>query len=313
METIKLHDRGAAVEDVQNRLASLDLLTPDQITGIFDEATAKAVRAFSVQAQLDETDSVDSRVWAKLVDATFELGDRVLYLRVPFFHGHDVTVLQKALSSLGFSCGAIDGIFGAHTEDALRKFQLNMALPSDGIAGAFTFQALANLGHSWKGSDSFRPIPHLGFARAAEVLEENLICLFGTQDFSRSVAARMSNLAMATTPASKVTSADSLLVPPEEGTLFVHILMGKEMPNDRVPVVEFEPEGSLSFRIMQALKAAYAYAARGKQTVTSKRIALRLHTATWEDAGQDRSAQHYAIVLLDALCAALVELHAQVS
>lgn len=311
METIKLYDSGAAVEDIQTKLASLNLLTQEQVTGTFDEQTARAVQNFCRQVNLDAVDYVDRNVWAKLVDATFELGDRVLYLRVPFFHGHDVEVLQQALSSLGFSCGTIDGIFGAHTEDALRKFQLNMALPSDGIAGAFTFKALNNLQHSWKGSDSFRPLPHLGFARAAEVLEQNLLCLYGTKDFTRSVADRMSNLAMATTPTSKVTSASSLLVPPEEGTLFVHILSSDELPIERVPVVEFEPESSLSFRIVQALKAAYSNDrtnSSDRAESDSRRIALRLNKETWEDAGESRSAQHYAIVLLDALCAALLEL-----
>ena len=35
------------------------------------------------------------------------------------------------------------------------------------------------------------------------------------------------------------------------------------------------------------------------------RVAIELPGTTWEDAGEDRSAQHFAITLLDALCAAL--------
>ena len=34
----------------------------------------------------------------------------------------------------------------------------------------------------------------------------NALCLFGTQEFTRSVASRMSNLALATNPASKIVS-----------------------------------------------------------------------------------------------------------
>ena len=54
--------------------------------------------------------------------------------------------------------------------------------------------------------------PITWLARAADVLEHNALCLFGTQEFTRSVASRMSNLALATNPASKIMSADSLLV-----------------------------------------------------------------------------------------------------
>lgn len=299
MDTITLHDTGAAVEDIQRKLVSLGYLSEDVISGTFDECTAQAVSSFASDEGLPNTAEVDSHVWARLVDATYELGDRVLYLRVPYFHGHDVYLLQKALSALGFSCGVVDGIFGVHTEDALRKFQLNMGLPSDGIAGAFTFREISNLQHSWKDKDAFSPIPHLGFARASEVLEKNLLCLFGTSEFTRSVAARMSNLAMATNPTSQVTSAESLLVPPDESMVFVQIMSGDEEPIGQIPVVEFEPEDSLSLRLSQALHVAQR---------TSERIAIRIPSEVWEDAGTARSAQHYAIVLLDVLCAALVAL-----
>ncbi len=297
MNPIKKNDTGAAVEDVQRRLVKAGYLSENQVTGTFDDATVAAVAALCHACDIEVREEVDESVWTKLVDASFELGDRNLFLRVPFFHGADVRTLQEALSALGFACGVCDGIFGVHTEDALRRFQVNMGLPNDGIAGAFTFRALMHLQHSWKGKDSFSPVPRLGFARAARVLESNLICLFGTSEFTRSVAARMSNLALATTPASKVTSADSLLVAPDESMYFVQILVGDEKPSSTVPTVDFVDEESLPDRIGQAFMAT-----KGHQ----RRIAVRLPEEGWEDAGEDRSAQHYAIVLLDALCSGLV-------
>ena len=119
-------------------------------------------------AGLPLTDEVTEKVWAALVDASFTLGDRTLYLRMPHFHGHDVLELQHALGALGFACGATDGIFGAFTELALRKFQLNLGLPSDGIAGAYTYAAIRNLHHSWEGKEAVHGSSHLGFARAAD-------------------------------------------------------------------------------------------------------------------------------------------------
>ena len=297
MDPIKKNDSGAAVEDVQRRLVKAGYLAEDQVTGTLVPKRKTLFCRCAAIAALNRVLKWTTPFWTKLVDASFELGDRNLFLRVPFFHGADVRTLQEALSALGFSCGIADGIFGVHTEDALRRFQLNMGLPTDGIAGAFTHRALLHLQHSWKGKDSFSPVPRLGFARAAQVLESNLICLFGTSEFTRSVAARMSNLALATTPASKVTSADSLLVAPDESMYFVQILVGNEKPASTVPTVDFVDEESLPDRVGQALMATEGH---------QRRIAVRLPEEGWEDAGADRSAQHYAIVLLDALCSGLV-------
>ena len=139
---------------------------------------------------------------------------------------------------------------------------------------------------------------NLGFARAADVIEKNALCLFGTGDFTRGVASRMSNLSLATNPSSKILSADSLLVPPDETMLLVHLVLPDEtIPVERVPRVCFNPEGTLALRLVPAINAAY----RKK----NPRIVIELPGAVWEDAGEARSMQHYAISLLDALCSAL--------
>lgn len=298
MEPICKNDSGPAVLDIQQRLVKAGFLNDEDISSVFDAKTSAALAQFCLKYGIEPRDEVDDTVWNKLVDESFELGDRNLYLRVPFFHGRDVQTLQKALSTLGFSCGECDGIFGAHTEDALRRFQLNLGLPSDGIAGAFTFHALFNLQHSWKDKDTFNVMPpYVGFARAAEVLELNFVCLFGVSEFTRSVAARMSNLALATSPSSRVTSADSLLVSPDESMLFIQILVGDDQPASAIPIVEYEDESSLATRLSQAIQATLQ---------RDRRLAIRLPHEGWEDAGAARSAQHYAIVLLDALCGALL-------
>ncbi len=193
-------------------------------------------------------DEVDEKVWAALVDATYRLGDRTLYLRLPHFHGRDVLDLQQALGALGFSRGSDDGIFGAHTESALRRFQLNMGLPSDGIAGAYTYACIRNLHHSWEGKGTIKLPVNLGFARAANVLESRSLCLFGTDGFTRSVASRMSNLALATNPASRIVSAEALSVLPGEGMLLVHIVLPGEESAEGCPRVAYGGEGSLARR-----------------------------------------------------------------
>lgn len=105
MEPIKRNDTGAAVEDVQTRLARIGHLPEDAITGAFDEATAAALAEFLAASALPPSEEVTEKVWAALVDATYNLGDRTLYLRMPYFHGHDVLELQQALGALGFFYG----------------------------------------------------------------------------------------------------------------------------------------------------------------------------------------------------------------
>lgn len=297
METIKIGDAGAAVEDVQQRLATVGHLTEEQVTGIYDEATAQAVSDFCVNVHLEASREVTDKVWAALVDASYNLGDRTLYLRMPYFHGHDVLELQQALGALGFFCGAEDAIFGAHTELALRNLQTNLGLPSDGIAGAYTYAALRNLQHSWAGKGPAHLARPVGFARAADVLESNAICLFGTDDFTRSVASRMSNLAQATNPSSKIVSADALSVPPDDSMLLVHVALGATGRAASVPVVMFGSEDTLAVRLRSAMDVA--------RNARPPRITVVLPGDMWEDAGPSRSAQHFAITLLDAFCAAL--------
>ena len=56
--------------------------------------------------------------------------------------GPSVQLLQLALVRAGYAPLATDGIFGAATQYALRRFQQNNALTPDGVAGALTHRAL---------------------------------------------------------------------------------------------------------------------------------------------------------------------------
>ena len=52
--------------------------------------------------------------------------------------------VQKALTDLGFSPGAVDGVDGRNTRNAVRAFQRAQSLTADGIAGSTTKAALEN-------------------------------------------------------------------------------------------------------------------------------------------------------------------------
>ena len=79
--------------------------------------------------------------------------------------------------------------------------------------------------------------------------------------------------------------------------LLVHIVLPEEEAVQKVPRVSYEDEATLPLRLEQAIAAA--------RKATPRRIAIELPGRVWEDAGEGRSAQHFAITLLDALCTAL--------
>jgi len=81
-------------------------------------------------------------------EITFSCG-RNLKLISPMMRGEDVKGLQTALSSLGFACGVLDGIFGSKADAAVRAYQRGRGLVDDGIAGKRTITAL---GGSWTGN-----------------------------------------------------------------------------------------------------------------------------------------------------------------
>jgi N-acetylmuramoyl-L-alanine amidase len=140
--------RGRAVRDIQQRLLGLGY----DVDGVerpdtFGPSTAEAVRAFQQRRGLLVDGLVGRETWRELVEASWRLGDRTLYLRSPNIRGDDVRELQQSLSELGFDSGRIDGIFGPQTASALREFQRNYGVPEDGVVATSTVRALAGLPH----------------------------------------------------------------------------------------------------------------------------------------------------------------------
>lgn len=130
MEPVKKGQRGSAVEDVQRRLLLLGYdLGSTGVDGAYLDYTIKAIEQFQSKNNITANGIVDDKTWRLLVNATFSMGDRNLFLRFPYFHGKDVLMLQQAITVLGFTCGACDGIFGAFTESAIREFQANAGDP----------------------------------------------------------------------------------------------------------------------------------------------------------------------------------------
>jgi peptidoglycan hydrolase-like protein with peptidoglycan-binding domain len=297
MRPIRQGDRGPAVQDVQRRLRSLGYeLGLTGIDGVFLGATLAAVRGFQHARGLHEDGVVAEETWSALVDATFTLGDRLLYLRLPHFHGHDVEVLQGALNALGFACGLPDGIFGPFTERAVREFQRNTGQPADGIAGSDTVHAVENLRHVWADKDPTAPVAlKVQPARAAEVLARTRIMVCHTDEVGRALGDRLANLALAACPGARITAVPCSM---REGVpADVVLSLGGPSSVADAPVVRLEAEAGeqIAARLITALETA-----RG----TVREVAVETGGI---DGRDEQRLQQVAVGLLDGLCAALAD------
>jgi peptidoglycan hydrolase-like protein with peptidoglycan-binding domain len=295
MKPVRPGDRGPAVEDIQRRLLVLGHdLGRTGIDGVFLGRTREAVEAFQREHGLAENGVVGEATWAALVDATFTLGDRMLYLRLPHFHGRDVRSMQEALNALGFACGQTDSIFGTFTERAVREFQRNAGLAADGIVGRETVSALTNLRHVWEGKE---PLAHSAAqaapARACEALTRHEIVFVVHDHVSAEVAGRVVNLALANAAGARVTVWDA-----DEGDatgdLVVRLVADGTVPAvPGVPYVLMNAEQRDFPRLVAAVSAARSGC--GEMVVELDRAAV----------ADERGEQQIAVAILDALCTAL--------
>ncbi len=301
MEPIKQGMVGAAVEDIQDRLCSLGftISQEERERQEFGISTATAVTHFRLNHGFSLGQEVDSETWIALVDETYKLGDRTLYLRLPNFHGADVRQLQCCLNILGFSAGETDGYYGPYTEAAVKRFQESIGELADGMMFPDTFDAIERLHHVWGEQSASGPHPmgSMGFARAANVLESVKISITAEDPISRNVAGRVWNLASATNDKSGLDIVSSPNFKRAGDRAFI-ILASSPLPDgSTIPNVVADDAGSLPMRIRTACESS-------KEQVPVVRIQLPLNGPNYNGSFTIRDAQAYAVLLLDAICAA---------
>src|SRR5665811_571110 len=104
-----------------------------QLSDVYDEELARAVRAFQQRRGLIVDGMVGPQTYIALDGARWTLGDRILsHTPGHLLQGDDVAQLQERLLALGFSPDRVDGVFGANTEKAVRRFQCGGGLAVDG-------------------------------------------------------------------------------------------------------------------------------------------------------------------------------------
>ncbi len=111
------------------------------VDGVQGPSTANALIAFQRKAGL-EPDGVAGPLTRAALGrfAGPDLGARALALGSV---GWDVAELQFLLAWHGFPSGRFDGVFGAHLEAAVRRYQRFAGLPVVGVAGPATIAALS--------------------------------------------------------------------------------------------------------------------------------------------------------------------------
>ena len=140
----KINSNGKDVADIQRKLIKLNFPITDSL-GHFGENTEIFVKQFQQSRGLLVDGIVGDETWQNLVEASYVLGRRTLYIKQPYLRGDDVKIVQLWLRTLGFNPGPIDSTYGPLSEKAVKAFQLNYGLPVDGILSTDTIEAFTNL------------------------------------------------------------------------------------------------------------------------------------------------------------------------
>jgi len=155
MRLLRRGDRDVAVGEIRARLAHIGFAVDSEESTYFDERLDIAVRAFQSARGLTPDGIIGPLTLGRLEEALWALGDRTLsFTPGNLMQGDDVVSLQQRLTTLGFDCGKVDGIFGKRTDSALREFQKSVGLVEDGIAANLTFEAFHRLRKTVSGGRS---------------------------------------------------------------------------------------------------------------------------------------------------------------
>ena len=115
-------------------LALVLLLVGLAAAGVFSGGSRPRALITSTLPRTTTAPSTPKAVPARVPTTTLKVGD----------HGQQVRVLQRALASLGYPPGSIDGQYGAATTRAVANFQQANNLTADGVLGPATLAALTH-------------------------------------------------------------------------------------------------------------------------------------------------------------------------
>lgn len=157
-------DTGDYVRIIQYYLSVIaefyDTVPPISVTGVFDDQTVRAVKAFQQTYGLEQDGIVGRQTWNDIyrayrgivTDQNLLSDGAALYPGLTLqlgSTGEYVRLLQEYLNVISDTYTSIpkvtvDGIFGAGTDAAVRAAQTQLGLTPNGVVGAVTWAAIAN-------------------------------------------------------------------------------------------------------------------------------------------------------------------------
>lgn len=131
---------GEVVKQLQSALKDLGY-DVGAVDGKFGAQTERAVKNFQKAQGIAADGVVGDVTWLNIDEAdtsnpTIRKGS----------HGNPVRRAQKRLTLGGWDTGGVDGIFGAKTETAVKRFQHDNGLTADGVVGPRTWDKIDALG-----------------------------------------------------------------------------------------------------------------------------------------------------------------------
>ena len=162
-----------------------------------------------------------------------------------------------------------------------------------------TFDAIERLHHVWAGKPAVGPHPQgeMGFARAANVLENVHLSITAEDPISRNVAGRVWNLASATNEKSGLDILDNPQNSKDTDQAVLVVASSPAPADSTVPNVLMDDVDTLPMRIRTAYESS-------KEKVPVIRIQLPLTGQDYNGTFTIADAQTFAVMLLDAICQA---------
>ena len=133
-------DSGYRVRELNKRLKDLYYLE-GEVGSSYNSATVAAVKRFQQEVGLKQTGVATAAVQKELFARTAPEYSGYITLR----RGDDndrVEAMQLRLTKLGYHDGRTDGYFDKATQNSVKKFQLAVGLPVNGVADPATLRAL---------------------------------------------------------------------------------------------------------------------------------------------------------------------------
>jgi peptidoglycan hydrolase-like protein with peptidoglycan-binding domain len=148
-DVLKPGATGTQVRELQQRLSQLSWL-PETTTGVYDGATAAAVKGFQRKHGLARTGVLDQKTWHRLRGMTttpsHDAMFNVLHAGKPLFasgdSGDDVRVIQARLKQIAWYFGDVTGSYDSSTVTAVKGFQAKRAIPVTGAVDQRTLDRL---------------------------------------------------------------------------------------------------------------------------------------------------------------------------